>query len=162
MNNPVSPHPAHALFPSPPNCTGARVHAMLAARTGATREDYLKGFDRFNVMVGEWDAQKAASFGRELWTRLAGRAIVLLGQEVLRTVGQHEKATAPIPPLRWASGGGRGWILLPHPSGRNHWYNTPANKLGAELLLEELYVTMSLEHLGADAVARCEKWRKKS
>ena len=136
MNNPISSDPCHALFPSPEGCTGPRIWEMLHARTGASRSQYLHYFDRRNLVPGEvWSAaqarEHAAVFLRQV--RDTGRTVVVLGAE--------PRDALKLPPLlvKPLHRDGVIWRQLPHPSGRNLWYNAPGNREMAELLLEELY-----------------------
>lgn len=134
MNNPLSSRPEHALYPHPVGCTGHRIWKMLEVRTRASQEDYLEAFDRRNLLgVQTWrmaDAREAAShFIREM----NGRVVLVLGAE--------PRDALRLPPLLVKPQDLHGvtWRQLPHPSGRNLWYNVPENKHLAELLLEELY-----------------------
>ncbi len=137
MNNPVSSAPGHELFPYPPGCTGHRLLSMLQSRLpDVRRSDYLETFERRNLVVGSiYDkraAQRAAEvIYAELWG--SGRTVVLLGQDVRRAFGH--------PPLLLHPQliGGTTWRQLPHPSGRNMWYNDAKNREVAAVLLEELF-----------------------
>ena len=134
MNNPLSRRPEHALYPSPPGCTGHRIWKMLSARTGATEEQYLAAFDRRNLQNARlWTATDAWAAAEAMLPQLRGRLVVLLGVEVRKAFG--------VPPLlvHPQTLHGVTWRQLPHPSGRCHWYNAPRNKRVAELLLAELY-----------------------
>jgi len=137
MNNPLSLQPGHELYPAPEGCTGHRLWRMLNARTGASRAQYLDSFERrnlvrhvtFNATIARMNADDIT---RELFG--TGRIVILLGQDVRRAFN--------IPPLLIHPQiiGGCTWRQLPHPSGRNLWYNEPENLRVAELLMEELYV----------------------
>ena len=137
MNNPISFESGHELFPAPEGCTGHRLWRLLTARTGASRKDYLETFERRNLVRGSVFIKmaartRAAEITRELFG--SGRVVVLLGREV--------QSAFAIPPLLVHPQviGGCTWRQLPHPSGRNMWYNEPENVRVAELLMEELYV----------------------
>lgn len=137
MNNPVSSDPAHALYPSPEGCTGHRLYEMLKSRVpAATRSDYLRRFDRRNVVsLRMFDAklarEGAAKLDQEFFA--SGRTIVLLGADTIKAFG--------LPPLLIHPQiiGGSTWRQIPHPSGRNLWYNDEQNKLLVSMLLEDLY-----------------------
>lgn len=138
MNNPLSPHPRHALYPSPVNCTGWRLWKMLHARTGASPEEYLETFERRNLLSARvWSrtqAREAAARFRLLEAELEGRVVVVLGEEPRQLLGLPKQLVHPV--VRY----GVTYRQLPHPSGRCHWYNHPTQRAVAELLLEELYV----------------------
>lgn len=134
MNNPLSMDPRYALYPAPVGCTGYNLWKMVAARTGASRTDYLRSFQRTNLVIGAWSERLA----RENWETMGPDVVanydvvVLLGAAVRRVCSEG----LPLPEL-----GLRGNIAtLPHPSGLNRAYNNPITRAAAEILLEELYV----------------------
>lgn len=136
MNNPLSLQPGHELYPAPEGCTGHRIWRMLHSRTNASRSSYLETFDRRNLIrsaIYERGAAKARAYELTKEFETTGRTIVLLGREVQIAFGH--------PPLLIHPQviGGATFRQLPHPSGRNLWYNVPDNVRLAELLLEELY-----------------------
>lgn len=136
MNNPVSTERGHELFPAPEGCTGHRLWRMLHERTSATRMSYLESFERRNLVRSAiYSATVARLNAREIYRELesTGRTIVLLGRSV--------QVAFNIPPLLVHPQviGGCTWRQIPHPSGRNLWYNDKKNVKVVELLLEELY-----------------------
>lgn len=136
MNNPVSTQPGFELYPLPANCTGHRLWTMLNARTGATKGQYLEAFERRNLVRGiDYDKTRAKARAHEISMELdgSGRTIILLGQDVRAAFGHPRLLVHP------QVIGGCTWRQLPHPSGRNIWYNDPENVRVAELLMEELY-----------------------
>lgn len=157
MNNPISTRPGHELYPAPEGCTGHRLWQMLHARTGASRVQYLDSFERRNLVRGrEWDRVAARARAYEVVQELrdSGRTVVLLGQSVreafdyvLKNNGLDTWAIpcgdpAGIPPVlvHPRVRAGVTWRQIPHPSGRNLWYNEEENRKIVELLMEELYV----------------------
>src|ERR1017187_2411434 len=92
MNNPLGAHPAHELYPAPERSTGHRLWRMLHEVSGATRVEYRDGFDRRNLVVGEWSAAQAAEGADRLFAELrelppprpGGKllTVVALGDEV--------------------------------------------------------------------------------
>jgi hypothetical protein len=147
MNNPISTMPGHELYPAPEGCTGHRLWRLLHARTGAFRQQYLNAFERRNLVRGlEYNKRvakmRAGAIVAELWG--SGRVVILLGQDVRRAFGHPELLVHP------QEISGCTWRQLPHPSGRNLWYNDPDNRKVAELLLEELYT----EYVGQKESAR--------
>lgn len=137
MNNPVSSEPEHALYPYPPGCTGHRLLEMLQSRVpNATRGEYLRRFDRRNVVsLKVFDRKMAADGARKLDFEFfaSGRTVVLLGADTV--------AAFAIPRLLIHPQiiGGTTYRQIPHPSGRNLWYNDEQNKLLVSMLLEDLY-----------------------
>lgn len=132
MNNPYGPSPRHALWPDPPGCTGWRLWKMTEARTGATQTDYCRAFHRYNLVSGgQWSAAEARVRWQVMEQDLTENfdTIVLLGAAVRRAVG------AEVDLLHIS----RSLVCIPHPSGRNLWYNSPLNVRIVELLMEELY-----------------------
>ena len=126
----------HALFPHPANCTGHKLWKM----TGLSRGDYVKITRRNVVALWPGDgffpvdiARKGAAVLRPL---LAGHHVVFMGR-VVATVFGHYKPEL----LTWRTLGGETgytWVVLPHPSGRNRWYNDATNRGAAELLMRQV------------------------
>lgn len=147
MNNPVSVTPSKALYPLPSGCTGNRLWRMLHDRTGASMTQYRNAFERRNVLTGEWDTRKArqallgvpmatASCYEEWYGTIGefrGREVVCLGTEIRDILDLDH--TWVLPQERH----GATWRPIPHPSGRNHWYNDADNRETVAVLLEELY-----------------------
>lgn len=136
MNNPLSRDPRHALFPSPPGCTGHRILEMLRERRTVTISQYLRAFDRRNLVSGErWSSARGSAGADELVRELmgSGRTVVVLGSETRRALGLERVLIHPV------TAHGVHWRQLPHPSGRNLWYNDPACRALAADLLAELY-----------------------
>lgn len=138
MNNPLSEKPEHALWPSPPNCTGWRIWRMLASVSSrkVTAYDYRRMFDRRNLLDScVWDAQEAKVAARLLVEELrgSGRCVVVFGAEPRRALGLGRLT------LRPQKEHGCVWYCAPHPSGRCHWYNSRKNRESLGRLLIELY-----------------------
>ncbi len=89
--------------------------------------------------------------------RDSGRTIVLLGSAVreafhyvlsdvpsvhINDAVWFGEPTGGLPPVlvHPQQAAGCTWRQIPHPSGRNRWYNEPKNVKVVELLMEELYV----------------------
>lgn len=137
MNNPASPvDPTVALFPAPSGCTGHRLWKMLNELTGAHKADYLRAFDRRNLLSKRvWDPMLAAIESKNLWDSLKGRTVLVLGNSPCQVLHLPTETR-----LLWNNYRGVRWCLVPHPSGRNHWYNIEINRELVALRLEELYV----------------------
>ena len=142
MNNPLSTRPGYELYPAPAGCTGWRLWQMLNARTGALRHHYLRTFERRNLVTGtEWDRRAARQRAMETIEELAdtGRVVVLLGNSVREAFDRALSGGLPPVLLHPQQAMGCTWRQVPHPSGRNLWYNVPENVRVVELLMEELY-----------------------
>jgi len=126
LDNPHRPEPEYALYPLPRGCTGWRIWQMLNSRTGASRQDYVRVFDRRNVC----DMADESEFP-------AGSTVVLLGEQVRcwadRRIGLPRVFLLP------QVIDGVTYRQIPHPSGLNLFYNSPVNRGLVALMLEELY-----------------------
>lgn len=140
MNNPLSPDPAHALYPSPVNCTGWRIWRMLCDYAGVPipARAYCRAFDRRNLISSpQWSKSEARRVAPDLWSSLEGRTVLVFGVETLGALRlprpPEAELQAPEPTL--LGGGPAAWAWAPHPSGRCHWYNDRRNrhKVGALL-----------------------------
>lgn len=148
MNNPLSRNPKHALWPDPPGCAGWRLGQLLREdrllhRDLVTEDDYLGAFDRVNLVVGaDWSASRGRSAAEEIRPELVGRRVVLLGASVRGAFGLAGPPVGRVD-ARWVGGdrtaGRIEFYLIPHPSGRNPWYNDTANRRAAGEVLGWLY-----------------------
>lgn len=126
MNN-----PRLDLFPVPPNSTGGR----LARLAGLSWTRYLKTFDRVNVLRSrEWNDAAARFVGpflaRELTER--GAPFVCVGDRTRRALG-----LPGLDPATWYVTEETTWSWIPHPSGRNRWYNDDENRRTVERFFEQ-------------------------
>lgn len=123
--SPSATRPVSPLFPFPTRSAGARLWRM----TGLSRADYMRGFHRVNLLPvygRHWSASDARWAAHNLiGSRLLDeRAVVFLGKRVWLAFGGREDAeplvwyAACVPAFRPAC-----VALVPHPSGRNRWYN---------------------------------------
>jgi len=148
MNNPISLDQRHALYPHPPGCVGHRLWKLLETETGASMSQYLRAFDRRNLLpTCEWTGRRDAREAAEaILPDIQGRTILLLGAEVRKAFGQIDLQPGDFVDVlafslcedqssekRWR------FYYLPHPSGRNLWYNDEANRQLASGLLANLY-----------------------
>jgi hypothetical protein len=141
MNNPLSPHPRHALYPDPPGCTGYRLWQMLAEHTGATKQQYLEVFERTNILhARKWSRADAEAAADGRWESWNGREVVVLGDDTRRAL-----ALPDVPLILPQYHEGVRWRRVPHPSGRNHWYNSALHRIEVGLVLEELYTRYLME-----------------
>jgi hypothetical protein len=161
MNNPISMRLEHALYPWPKSCTGYRLWQMLNESSGVSKREYLEAFERVNLVTGSWNVESARQEARKFMSLYVGRTLVLLGGEVRRAF-KHPKRDSYRSGYRIVDAGAVLEIAfidssivvedstirfyqLPHPSGRNPWYNDSDNRRVAGELLSELY----LEYVGS-------------
>jgi hypothetical protein len=150
MCNPVSQEPGHELYPHPDGCTGHRLWKMLQERLPhVSRRHYLETFERRNLVCGvAWNRALGRAEADRIYAELWGsrRTVVLLGEDVRRAFGHPRLLVEP------QVIGGCTWRQLPHPSGRNLWYNSPNHRKMAGTLMEELYVAYHRDddHVRAD------------
>ena len=138
MNNPISQADGFQLYPYPEGCTGHRLWSMLRERLPhVSRRSYLDTFERRNLVTGrQWSKEQGRASAERIFAEMwgSGRVIVLLGEDVRRAFG-HPRLL-----LRPQEIGGATWRQIPHPSGRNLWYNSSNHRKLVGLLMEELYV----------------------
>lgn len=139
MNNPLSDDPDYDLFPYPEGSAGWRLWRMLPE--GTTRSQYLRAFDRRNLLrARKWSAPAAREAAKLLLPELMERTgyVVVLGRAV--RIALELPASEPLD-CKWYNSGGKQyfpWIAFPHPSGRNRWYSDPKNEEAARARLAEL------------------------
>lgn len=131
LNNPQGHTAFHTL---PVGCAGYRMWRMVHDVSGICETDWLRGTQRNNLLadaVLPRDYRSAARRrGEFLAPLLQGRTVVLVGNDVAAAMGHA------YPPFVWDPD--RDWVQIPHPSGRNPFYNDPANRLAAGILLSEI------------------------
>ncbi len=135
MNNPASARPEHALHPSPHGCSGHRLWLMLHEVSGASRRDYTEGFERRNLVAGEWGRRATRKAAARFTPPPAGANIVVLGAETARSLGLDPRLVDPQTREGWPGVAVR---VVPHPSGRNPWFHDEMHRLVVGLLLEEM------------------------
>jgi len=132
-DNPHSSDPRHALYPSPPGCSGARLCAIL----GMDWRDYLRAFDRADLCSGRWDAAEARETAAEIRRTGAGIWHVLCGAKVARAFGLDPATVAEPAHVRQLYEAGGGFVVVPHPSGRSRiWSDPTAAKTVRETLVK--------------------------
>lgn len=131
MNNPYGADPKYALYPHPPLSAGGRFYALVEEAVGLSRGEYVKRFDRINVVDGPWSMQLARKRAPLLMVMVQDyRQVILLGRDVQNAFGMHDIAPMHersvivrlVPRIETT------FYCIPHPSGRNQWYNDPANR----------------------------------
>jgi hypothetical protein len=115
LDNPHSDDPEEALLPGVPGSAGHRLWQM----SGIDLDVYMRVFRRVNA--------------RDNPTIEEGSRVVVLGQLAWEAMLAYR---APL--FEWVDHRGSLWIKVPHPSGRNLFYNDPMNRMRTGALLREL------------------------
>lgn len=141
-NNPESSDPRHALFPHNEASTGYRMWKMVEEASGLPMDDWLAGTQRVNLLTdmilprGYQGAMRRR--GDFLRTMIHDRIVVVLGKDVAEAMRLDTELFV------WGGPSGR-WVTIPHPSGRNHWYNNPVHRFAAGALLYDLWMMCNAE-----------------
>lgn len=117
-----APRGGEPLLPTCPNSAGRRLWDL----SGLSLEDYVSLFERDNVLRGkqQWSWKKARSSAQSVKTEVRGRHVIVLGRDVWRALDLPATAVA----LDTVTSGDSYWTLVPHPSGKNLWYNSIENR----------------------------------
>lgn len=108
--------------------------ARLWRCTGFTLREYLDSFDRMNLLEEpEWDRNAAKESAKRVRERLRGRTVIVLGSQAWTALSLSKRL--PFDPCETSEG--TRWFLLPHPSGKNLWYNEEANRDRVRSFFEE-------------------------
>jgi hypothetical protein len=136
LNNPLSASPLMALWPDPPRCTGWNLWRMI----DCSKEDFVRGFDRRNLVDATVYNRPSQEHTRQLWRSLDGRRVIVLGATVLSEL-VVAGAVGHRPPwiLPQRGEGPLEWRMVPHPSGRCREYNDPAMRLRVSMLLQDYF-----------------------
>lgn len=138
LDNPQSNDPRHALFPYPPGCSGYRLMQFIQlADPNFTRMQYVSVHktNLFPVGMapkrGAGRARKLADAAVLLHGQLSGtgRKVVLLGDEVARAVLGDLIELGGLKECTFERIDGVHYAWIPHPSGRNHYYNDEGARL---------------------------------
>jgi uracil-DNA glycosylase len=110
------------------------VGARLAEAANISWGRYLVETERrniFNSPVEPWPFREALIHAQSIWPSLIGRRTILLGKRVA------EAFSVKLEILRWADVDDRGTMIaiVPHPSGRNLWWNDPEHRAAARRFL---------------------------
>lgn len=103
-------------------CEG-RVGRRLAACCGLSFDDYLRRFERTNVFARPPARWRIAVARRRAWRLVRGRfgdrVVVVLGRRAAAAFGLFDYFV-------WTRVGRARVTVVPHPSGRNRYWNDPA------------------------------------
>jgi len=119
------------LFPNPGTAGRRLLQVIRRVRPHTTAAEFCETFDRRNVLDSQqWDWQAARDRGSHLRNEFAGCVVICLGKEVQKALDLNCVAGAG--PYY---DGKAFYYFLPHPSGRNLWYNESRNcELAGKLL----------------------------
>ena len=121
--NPYGPAPGMALWPYPLGCSGWRLCFKILKMKSS---DYIKKFDRVNLVDGDWDLKLASKRASEL----EHESRILLGTRVCQAHGVEFKPFSFVGSKRFRA------LILPHPSGRSRSWNLEGSVDRARLLVE--------------------------
>lgn len=119
------------LFPVPRTSAGGRLCEFM----GLSKGDYMARFDRINLLYAfpgkykrddKFPLPKARIAADAIRPLLTGRTVVMVGRNVANAFGYPASET-PWHEFVTDERGGFTYAVIPHPSGRNHWYNAEDN-----------------------------------
>ncbi len=125
--------PRLPLFPVPSTSAGGR----LASFAGMTRGEYLMSLERINLLQNfpgktgrddKFPMKDAKIAARAIRPLLDDRVVILVGRNVANAFELDIEFHQFVPGFDFC----RELAVVPHPSGRNHWYNKEENKLIAK------------------------------
>lgn len=144
-DNPLSAHPGYALYHEPQNCSGHRLQSRIL---GLPARSWYLPIWRTNLCVGGWDRDLAIGRAERLIQGDPGapppwRLIVVLGDDVLGAfcrAGRSDFCSFEPTGVRphVTSGHEMTILPLPHPSGRNAFWNHSPNIQRARAILSRL------------------------
>ncbi len=146
LDNPYSRNASHALLPMPDGATGNKIVQLIDEAMDAdySPRQYLRDFARINLYPGETARSgKGATSTDRLLARLCMilianarySGVVLFGKRVQVAFGDFVTfdTETDVKIVDDAT-----FYALPHPSGRNRWYNQATNREHAARILESL------------------------
>lgn len=138
IDNPHSANPRAALLPRPPGSAGGRLLAM----SGMPWSEYRLAFDRVNAC--DVRAHQTQAVLGDRWVLILGRQawrmVRMLGDGVFFREEFSRELCSTV-------------VLVPHPSGRNHFYNEEKNRERLGALLRRVRA----EHEGSKIAQRSER-----
>jgi hypothetical protein len=126
-----NPYDGEPLAPHPPGCAGHRLWQMVSEVDPAiTPDKYRALFVRTNIFD---DPDYLIKLTKAISSK---DSIVVFGDLAWRYLHLPRPATKLWPHPGVAKG--VSWYFVPHPSGRNRWYNDPTNRRAVGELLTSL------------------------
>lgn len=119
----------YAMYPEPPESAGGRLCNLIL---GMHERDYLRSFERRNLLAGKWSAPLArASAACLTWEMGDGDVVLLLGRKVFEAFVPERQRLSDWPlfgritfPVRPAVPR-LSFVALPHPSGLSRFWAGP-------------------------------------
>ncbi len=121
------------LYPMPKTSAGGK----LLQLTGLTMSVYLAAFDRMNLLYDfpgrsgprddRFPRRSARVAARAVIQLLEQRKVIFVGRNVADAFG-YTTAVAPFHDWGYCPKFSFSYVCVPHPSGRNHWYNQKMNR----------------------------------
>lgn len=122
-----NPYPGEALAPDVPGSAGWNLWKL----SDVPREEYMEKLDRRNLMV-KWVDTECRAAGQAFRESMApGAKVIVLGR-VVKTALALPNPVIVHPCMV----DGVEYRVIPHPSGRNLFYNHPANRMMIRMLLQ--------------------------
>ena len=135
----INPHNTEPLYIRPTGCSGYRLASFLREFSSLTGDDYLKLFDRRNLLLSnEDDPHIAADAFRS--TLNPGDQVILLGEAVRRAL--TTSIALPKMLIHPITVDGVTYRQIPHPSGLTRFYN--------DAVARQLVAMMFLDLLGGE------------
>jgi hypothetical protein len=135
----INPHNTEPLYIRPTGCSGYRLASFLREFSSLTGDDYLKLFDRRNLLLSnEDDPHIAADAFRS--TLNPGDQVILLGEAVRRAL--TTSIALPKMFIHPITVDGVTYRQIPHPSGLTRFYN--------DAVARQLVAMMFLDLLGGE------------
>ena len=142
-------NPELPLFPIPSTSAGGRLQQLMGLR----RWEYLKKFDRVNLLPefpgrhkrdDKFPLAEARFAATVMRPHLSDRVVIMIGRKVGDAFGLdlpfHQWAEMRCRRTMLTEPGGEVCIVavVPHTSGRNHWYNSEGNREEARRFWQDL------------------------
>lgn len=135
--------PELPLFPLPKTSGGGRLFSL----TGLSQSDYIRLTHRLNLLNyfpgsnkqgDKFPMREARAAAEAVRWFLADRVVIFAGRNVAEAFGygsEYEFLTWYETERRRFHGAFR-FAIVPHPSGRNHWYNREENRVRSAVFWE--------------------------
>lgn len=174
LDNPHSHDPRHALYPYPEHMSGGRIVKLIDDVTvdPYTMRMYLRDFRRTNIYPTRRAAEGRGRTKHDLdaFAQIIILAdiidatdVVMFGQRVVDAFNSmYEEELTWLNSLIVAGSPHRRFWALPHPSGRNYWYNDADNRRAAGELLAALRTGQDVrshkERIPEQYCVNCGQW----
>lgn len=150
--------PWAVLYPRPRTSAGGRLVSLM----GLDVRTYLRLFQRINLLQEHpgrwsrddcWPSREGRVAAMAVWPLLANRTVILVGRNVAksfaldqlpfhRLIPGLEAARLRPEPSPWARVHPQAVACIPHPSGRNRWYNREERREEARAFWRDFLTTL--------------------